>query len=747
MMRCPRCQFENLPGTRFCSKCSAPLDLSGKGINPETRTLRPLDKDSIPGTMIAEKYKLLEELGHGGMGAVFRAEQVQPIRRDVALKIIKLGMDTSQVVARFEAERQALAVMDHPNIARVFDAGATQTGRPFFVMELVHGIPVNDYCDRHKLSTKERLELFVAICQAVQHAHQKGIIHRDLKPSNILVAIQDGQPVPKIIDFGIAKATSHHLIERTLFTEQGQLIGTPEYMSPEQAEMSGLDIDTRTDIYSLGVILYELLAGALPFDAAKLRSAGFMEIQRIIRESDPPKASTRLSALKNTQAEIAEKRKTDPGSLLKQLRGDLDWITMKAMAKDRTYRYASASELVADIGKHLRDEPVSAGPPSVPYRLRKFVRRHRIGVIAGALVLFALIAGVTGTTMGIIKARKAEQKAKNEAAKTEAINSYLLEVLGSANPIEGKGRDITVLEALKTAVMKIPDKFGQQPEIAATLKFTIGTTYLRLGYYREAEDLLRSSLSTFEGLGESYERDLAAPLTALGVLRHERGDYAEAEALYRRALPILDRQSGKESPETMNLLNNLALLLQDQGKLDEAESFFRRILETDRKLDANNQVNIATDLSQIGYLLVSKKDYEAAEPYLREAVDMLRKEKHPWLAIILGNLGELLTAKGDYANAEATFTEALNLGFKALGEKNQDVAKIRSKYGVCLVKLKKFDEAEKQLLIALPILRDTAGDKDEVTQKAIRRLLELYQEWGKPDQAAKYRALLIDRGP
>jgi non-specific serine/threonine protein kinase/serine/threonine-protein kinase len=695
--------------------------------------------------MIAEKYKLLEELGHGGMGAVFRAEQIQPIRREVALKIIKLGMDTHQVVARFEAERQVLAVMDHPNIARVFDAGATQTGRPFFVMELVHGIPVNDYCDRHKLSTKERLELFIAICQAVQHAHQKGIIHRDLKPSNILVAIQDEKPVPKIIDFGIAKATSHQLIERTLFTEQGQLIGTPEYMSPEQAEMSGLDIDTRTDIYSLGVILYELLAGALPFDAAKLRSAGFMEIQRIIRETDPPKASTRLSALKKTRAEIAERRKTDPDSLSKQLRGDLDWITMKAMAKDRTYRYASVSELAADIGRHLRDEPVAAGPPRVLYRLRKFVRRHRLGVIAGALVFLALIAGVSGTTIGFIKARKAEQKAKNEAAKTEAINSYLLEVLGSANPIEGKGRNVTVLEALKTAAMNISGKFGQQPEIAAELKYTIGNTYLRLGYYKEAEDLLRSSLSTFEGLGKSHEQDQATALTALGVLRHERGDYGEAEALYRRALSILEKRSGKEGPYTMSVLSNLALLLQDQGKLDEAEPFFRRILETDRKLYAENQVYIASDINNMGRLLQQKKDYTGAEPYLREAADILRKEKHPWLSIILGNLGDLYTEKGDYTNAAAYFMEALDLGLKALGEKNQDVAKIRSKYGVCLVKLKKFDEAEKQLLIALPILRETAGEKDEMTQKAIRRLAELYQEWGKPDLAAKYRSLLIDK--
>jgi len=358
-VKCPKCHFDNPDAQKFCGECGTQL----KPVHAETRTLRTPAKESTIGETVSEKYKLLEELGSGGMGVVYKAEQTKPIKRSVALKIIKLGMDTKQVVARFETERQALAVMDHPNIAKVFDGGATETGRPYFVMEFVRGIPITEYCDKHKLTTRERLELFIQVCQAVQHAHQKGVIHRDLKPSNILVVVQEDKLIPKIIDFGIAKATEHRLTERTLFTEQGQLIGTPEYMSPEQAEMSGLDVDTRTDIYSLGVILYELLVGVLPFDPKTLREAGFGEIQRIIRETDPPKVSTRLSGLGDTDTSIAEQRRTDVAVLHKQLKGDLDWITMKAMEKDRMRRYATASEFAADIEKHLKHEPVLARPP------------------------------------------------------------------------------------------------------------------------------------------------------------------------------------------------------------------------------------------------------------------------------------------------------------------------------------------------------------------------------------------------
>jgi len=350
---------------------------------------------------VIDRYKLLEKIGEGGMAVVYMAEQEEPIRRKVALKIIKLGMDTRQVIARFKAERQALAFLDHPNIARVFDAGATETGRPYFVMELVRGMSVTDYCDQSKLDTRQRLELFVQVCHAVQHAHQKGIIHRDLKPSNVMVTMHDDKPVPKVIDFGIAKATSQRLTEKTLFTRYAQMVGTPAYMSPEQAEFSGLAVDGRTDLYSLGVLLYELLTGTTPFESERLERVSYDEICRIIRESEPPKPSTRLSTLRGGPASAARSRRTGPDQLRQSLRGDLDWIVMKCLEKDRTRRYETADELAADIERHLGDEPVSAGPPSARYRLHKFVRRNRVAVITFSLVAAALAIGATAATIAV----------------------------------------------------------------------------------------------------------------------------------------------------------------------------------------------------------------------------------------------------------------------------------------------------------------------------------------------------------
>jgi serine/threonine protein kinase/dipeptidyl aminopeptidase/acylaminoacyl peptidase len=364
-------------------------------------TLEDLPISEGPGTVIG-RYKLLEKIGEGGMAVVYMAEQEKPIRRKVALKIIKLGMDTKSVIARFEAERQALAMMDHPNIAKVLDAGATETGRPYFVMELVTGVSITEYCDKNNLSTKERLALFIQVCNAVQHAHQKGIIHRDIKPTNVMVAHHDSKPVPKVIDFGIAKAINQKLTEKTLFTRYAHIIGTPAYMSPEQAELSYLGVDGRTDIYSLGILLYELLTGTTPFSEEELRKAGYLEMQRIIREEEPAKPSTKLSTLGDTLTDIAKSRNCTPDLLTKIVRGDLDWIVMKSLEKDRAHRYETAKNLATDIERHLRDEPVSAGPPSTCYRLRKFIRRNRVAVVAATLVIGATLMGATAAKLGIL---------------------------------------------------------------------------------------------------------------------------------------------------------------------------------------------------------------------------------------------------------------------------------------------------------------------------------------------------------
>ncbi|MBN2269054.1 MAG: protein kinase [Sedimentisphaerales bacterium] len=388
-----------------------------------------------PGDSIGP-YKLLEKIGEGGMAYVYMAEQERPLRRRVALKIIKLGMDTRQVIARFEAERQALAVMDHPNIAKVFDAGATETGRPYFVMELVKGVSVTEYCDKNNLSTPERLDLFIQVCNAVQHAHQKGIIHRDIKPSNVMVTLHDGKPVPKVIDFGIAKATIQRLTEKTLFTKYAQMIGTPEYMSPEQAEMSGLDIDTRADIYSLGILLYELLTGTTPFAAEDLRSKGYGEMQRIIRETEPLKPSTKLSTMGDALTGVAEHRKTNPNLLAKLVRGDLDWIVMKTLEKDRTRRYETVSSLAVDVKRHLNEEPVEAGPPGATYRIGKFIRKHRRTVAAVLAIAATLIIGlIVSTTLYFIAdhARNQEAVARATAEHAEKTASEKAESLRRAN--------------------------------------------------------------------------------------------------------------------------------------------------------------------------------------------------------------------------------------------------------------------------------------------------------------------------
>ena len=434
--------------------------LDAPAIGP-TLTLDPPPGLEAPDTVVGP-YTLLEPIGEGGMGVVYRAQQKHPVRREVALKIIKPGMDTRQVIARFEAERQALALMNHSNIARVLDAGATEGGRPYFVMELVKGVSITDYCDAHHLSLDDRLDLFVTVCQAVQHAHQKGIIHRDLKPTNIIVTLQDSVPVPKVIDFGIAKATGQSLTDKTLFTAFAQLVGTPLYMSPEQAGMAGLDVDTRSDIYSLGVLLYELLTGTTPFDGETFRTAALGEIQRIIREEEPPRPSTRLSTLDATLTTVSANRQAEPRKLVHAVRGELDWIVMKALEKDRTRRYATAGDFAADVTRYLTDQPVEACPPSRWYRLRKYARRHKAALTTATLVAAVLLTGTVVSIRQAMRATRAEAIATaNEATARAATHAEAKQRLRAEDLTrQGRRRQVRLNVEQGTRLMNDGDLAG-----------------------------------------------------------------------------------------------------------------------------------------------------------------------------------------------------------------------------------------------------------------------------------------------
>jgi serine/threonine-protein kinase len=512
-------------------------------------------------------YKLLQKLGEGGMGAVYLAEQEQPIRRRVAVKIIKANVDSGHILGRFEQERQALALMDHPNIAKVFEAGKMDAGadalpgtawqgRPYFVMELVKGIPITQYCDQERLSPRERLQLLIPVCQAVQHAHQKGIIHRDLKPSNVIIALYDGKPIPKVIDFGVAKATGQKLTERTMFTEVGQIIGTLEYMAPEQAELNNLDIDTRSDIYSLGVILYELLTGAPPFTGKQLRSAAFAEMLRMIREVDPPRPSTKLSHCEELPS-IAAKRKLEPRKLTRLMHGDLDWIVMKALEKDRGRRYETATGLAMDLERYLHDDPVLAGPPGASYRLHKFLRRNRGPVLAATLVLLALVLGVVLSSWQAFRAKQAEasalraegqalaqkRRADEEAAIARAVSEFLRnDLLGQADPRAQSGgaqspvRNVTLRTILDRAAARIPGRFREQPLVEAAIRETIGSAYHGLGEYDLAQLHLEAAATVYrDSLGGGDVVTLACEHN-LAHLYKEQGQYAKAEALCLRML-------------------------------------------------------------------------------------------------------------------------------------------------------------------------------------------------------------------
>ena len=635
--------------------------------------------DEVAGTRIG-RYKIVSRIGEGGFGSVFMAQQEEPVRRTVALKIIKLGMDTKEVIARFEAERQALALMDHPNIARVYDAGATDTGRPYFVMELVDGVAIHKYCDDHRLTTRERLELFLPVCQAVQHAHQKGIIHRDLKPTNVLVMPREGKPIPKVIDFGIAKATSQRLTEKTLYTGFREFIGTPEYMSPDQAGLSGEDIDTRTDIYSLGVLLYEMLTSGRPLDRDMRECTSLAEILRIIREVEPPKPSARwlLPDSSRDLEELARRRHAEPRTLARRIRGDLDWIVMKALEKNRSRRYATAKDLADDVERHLEHLPITASAPGLAYRCRKFVRRHRVGVLAGSIVVVALILGFALATVGLIQANSARIALKNESDATKrahasatATNEFLQQMLAGVHPDKALGREVTVRYMLDEAAKEINEgALADQPEVEAAVRMTLGETYEGLGAYETAEKHLRAAGDIFaRHSGVRDAQTLRAQRALAGVLRIQ-GQFAAAESLLRRTAEMQSKILGNSHPDTLASKNQLALALWGPGRFTEAESIHRETLEIQKRVLGDEHPDTLESMIHLGGVYRELRKFEQAETQLREALTLCRRvrgEDHPQTAKATNSLGLLLEDQRSYPQAEELFRRTYEVDRHILG--------------------------------------------------------------------------------
>jgi tetratricopeptide (TPR) repeat protein len=541
---------------------------AGRFLNTPTVTLPPPGSPAS-GTMIG-RYKLLETIGEGGYGTVFMAEQTEPVHRKVALKIIKAGMDTRQVIARFEAERQALALMDHPNIAKVFDAGVTEAGTPYFVMELVKGVPITKYCDEHHLMPRDRLELFMQVCQAVQHAHQKGIIHRDLKPTNVLVALYDGKPVPKVIDFGVAKATGRQLTERTMFTGFGDVIGTPQYMSPEQAELNQLDIDTRSDIYSLGVLLYELLTGTTPIEYKRVKEVALLEVLRVIREEEPPRPSTRLSTVAELPS-IAAQRGLEPKKLSGLVHGELDWIVMKALEKDRNRRYETANGFARDVERYLHDEAVLACPPTAWYRLRKLARRHgKAFSVVAAFVLLLLAATVVSSWQAVRATRaKAEalaqtKRADQQASIAEGVNQFFTdEVFGLADPKRFDRAGIKLVEALDIAANKIDSRFPNDPALRGYIRDRIGEIYIGIDRPQKAVEQLQEAYELRSGTAGARDPMTIRTRTNLGWALYLSGRYSEARDVLYAALADQTQVRGPGHPETARTAGHLASVLRD----------------------------------------------------------------------------------------------------------------------------------------------------------------------------------------
>jgi serine/threonine protein kinase len=721
-----------------------------------------------PGASIGP-YKLLQLLGEGGMGVVYLAEQTSPVERRVALKIIKPGMDSRQVIARFEAERQALALMDHPHIAKVFDAGATNSGLPYFVMELVSGVPITKYCDDRQLTPRQRLELMLPVCQAVQHAHQKGIIHRDLKPSNLLVAEYDGQPVPKVIDFGVAKAISQQPSAKTLLTDFGQVVGTIEYMSPEQAKLNQLDIDTRTDIYSLGVLLYELLTGQTPFSGDRLRSAALDEMLRIIREEDPPKPSTKLSS-SDALPSIAACRHSEPRQLTHQLKGELDWIVMKALEKDRNRRYETANGMALDLMRFLNDEPVQACPPSRSYRLRKFLKRYRTQVLAAALMLVLLIGGIVGTTLGLLRALDAEALARAHAAEetkarqqesearqqestarqeeaaqrkqAEAVVDLLESVFQDLDPrrAERDGVDLKtqLIEKLDEAGKLLEERYSGEPMTRARLRKALAAAQAGIGSSKKAVELLEKARIEYQaGLGPDHP-DTLSVRHRLGGDYLAAGRLEDAIRLYEETLKDCEAKLSPDDPHVLKARNNLATAYRAAGRSADAIRMHEEVLKVrETKLGPDH----ADTLSSRYNLGVALNDAGRRTDAIRMHEETLTRatgkfgDDHYLTLLVRNSLASAYRRANRLADAIREHEQVLNARIAKLGVDHPDTLTSRNSLAAAFKDAGRTADAIRLHAENLPLREAKLGVDHPSTLVTVHNLAVAYEAAGQRDKA------------
>jgi eukaryotic-like serine/threonine-protein kinase len=705
-------------------------------------------------------YTLIQLLGAGGMGEVWRAEQIEPLRRTVALKLIKTGMDTRAVAARFDAERQAVALMEHPNIAKVFDAGTTPAGRPYFVMEYVPGIPITEYSDKHRLTVNERLTLFMQVCDGVQHAHHKAIIHRDLKPPNVLVEEVNHKPTPKIIDFGLAKAMGPRLTQMTVFTEAGVQVGTPAYMSPEQADSKESQLDTRTDAYSLGVILYELLVGALPFDVQDIAHVGREAMLRKISTQDPQRPSIRVRLLGDASKISAIHRQEEPRSLERHLRGELDWITLKALEKDRSRRYGSPAELAADIQRYLQDEPVLAGPPSAGYRASKFVSRHRFGVgVATAAVVLLLGFAVT-TAFQARRIARERDRANREAEASKRVAEFMTSMFKVSDPSEARGNSVTAHEILDQASNQVAAGLDKDPELQAQMMDVMGTVYWNLGLNSRARPLLeRAADIRLRVLGPEDPATLLSK-HHLAVVLDTQGRFAEAEKLERETLDIRRRVLGTEHPDTLRTVNNLATTVEREGRgmpdgperearLAEAEKLERETLEISRRVLGMDHPNTLGSMSNLASTLDNEWRYADAEQLQREAVDIQRRvlgAEHPHTLGSINNLAFSLERLHRYADAEKLYRETLDVQRRVLGPEHPDTLLSMDNLNNTLGEQGRYAEAEKLCRETLNIRRRVLGPEHPDTAMSAYELSGLLARQGRRSEALSFLQKAVDHG-